>query len=41
MLSTLNIAIALLALFGAIPEAYRGFKWVKAKLSDRIKAVKS
>jgi len=37
----MEILFYILACFGAIKPAYIGFKWVKQKLSDRIKAVKS
>lgn len=37
----MEILFYILASFGAIPEAYRGFKWLKQKLSDRINSVKS
>ena len=32
MIGFLNIAVAALAIFGALPEAYRGFKWLKGKI---------
>ena len=37
MIGFLNIAVAALAIFGALPEAYRGFKWAKGYFKGKFK----